>query len=234
MSENYKKRRLAVIPARGGSKRILKKNIKPFLGEPIILRVLKEVTESNLFTEIHVSTEDKEIAEIVSNAGYKIKFLRDENLSGDTTPLSDVLNQVVMKYKDLGESFETIALIFSTAVLIDRHILRMAIDEFENGDTSIQLLSVAKYPAPIEKAMRKSHNNALSPVNLEAMGRPSNRLSEVWYETGDFVIYNEQGVLSNSISSPKKGFCLPPWLSIDIDTMEDWEAAEKVFKKLFM
>ena len=223
-------RRLAIIPARGGSKRIPRKNIKEFLGEPIILRVLKEVSNSNLFTEIHVSTEDEEITKIVSNAGYKPRFLRDKSIAGDETPLSDVLKYVVKKYKELGESYETIMLVFSTAVLIDHNIISMAISEFEKSDTEIQLLSVAKYPTPIEKAMRMGDYNELSPVNKEATLRPSNDLPNAWYETGDFVIYDEKGVLLNGASSRKRGFCLPSWLSIDIDTIDDWSAAEIAFR----
>ena len=230
---SQKKKRLAIIPARGGSKRIHKKNIKFFLGIPIILRVLKEVSESNLFDEIHVSTEDEEIAKIVTSAGFEIKFLRDNSLSCDDTPLGDVIKKVIEKYKELGQSFDTIAMIFSTAVLIDRDLIKMAINEFENGDTSVQLLSISKFPAPIERAMRMSENNSLNSIDIKAMEQPSNSLSDAWYETGDFVVYNENGVLTNSPTSPKRGYCLPQWLSIDIDNLEDWEAAEWVFKNIY-
>jgi pseudaminic acid cytidylyltransferase len=230
---SQKKRRLAIIPARGGSKRIHKKNIKFFLGIPIILRVLKEVSESNLFDEIHVSTEDEEIAKIVTSAGFEIKFLRDNSLSCDDTPLGDVIKEVIEKYKELGQSFDTIAMIFSTAVLIDSDLIKMAINEFENGDTSIQLLSISKFPAPIERAMRMSNNNTLTSIDLNAMSLPSNNLSEAWYETGDFVIYSESGALQNNASSPRRGFCLPRWLSVDIDNIDDWEAAEWIYKKIY-
>jgi pseudaminic acid cytidylyltransferase len=230
MTEKIKKKRLAIIPARGGSKRIPRKNIKPFLGKPIILRVLEEVTASNLFTEIHVSTEDDEIAELVSNAGYPPRFGRDSSLAGDEIPLSEVLKAVVKEYNRLGESFDTIALIFATAVLIDHHVFKKAIEEFEKGDTSVQSLSVSKYPTPIEKAMRMGQDNNLDPINSESISLPSNNLPKAWYETGDFVIFNEQGLLSNSPDSFKRGFELPPWLSVDIDTQEDWNLAEFLYE----
>ena len=123
MMGKIEKKRLAIIPVRGGSKRIIRKNVKPFLGKPIILMVLDQVSASNLFTEIHVSTEDKEISELVSKAGYQPRFSRDASLAGDETPLSDVLKSVLKEYHKIGESFETIALIFATAVLIDHHVL---------------------------------------------------------------------------------------------------------------
>ena len=224
------KKRLAIIPARGGSKRIIRKNVKPFLGKPIILRVLDQVTASNLFTEIHVSTEDKEISELVSKAGYKPRFSRDASLAGDETPLSDVLKSVLKEYHKFGESFDTIALVFATAVLIDHHVLEKAMKEFEMGDTKVQLLSVTKYPIPIEKAMRMKPDHHLTPINQERMSLPSNNLQDMWYETGDFVIFNEQGVIRNNPDSLKKGFPLPQWLSIDIDTHEDWELAECMYE----
>jgi pseudaminic acid cytidylyltransferase len=230
MTEKIKKKRLAIIPARGGSKRIPRKNIKPFLGKPIILRVLEEVTASNLFTEIHVSTEDDEIAELVSNAGYPPRFGRDSSLAGDETPLSEVLKAVVKEYHRSGESFDTIALIFATAVLVDQHVLKKAMETFEMGDTSVQLLSVTKYPTPIEKAMRMGQDNNLDPINSESISLPSNNLPEAWYETGDFVIYNEQTLMDNSPSSIKRGFGLQSWLSVDIDTQDDWDLAEFLYK----
>ena len=177
MMEKKEARRLAIIPARGGSKRISRKNIKPFLGKSIILRVLDQVSASNLFAEIHVSTEDDEIAELVSKAGYRPRFSRDASLTGDGTPLSEVLKAVLDEYHRLGESFDTIALVFATAVLIDHHVLKKAMEEFEMGDTMIQLLSVAKYPTPIEKAMRIGKDNHLVPVNLESMRTSPNNLS---------------------------------------------------------
>jgi pseudaminic acid cytidylyltransferase len=233
-SDINKKRRIAVIPARGGSKRIYKKNIKPFLGEPIILRVLKEVSKSKLFTEIHVSTDDEEIVKIVEKSGYKVRFLRSSELSGDMTPLSDVIKEVIYSYKELGESFETIALIFSTAVFLKSKLINAAIDEFEDGNTDIQLMSIAKFPAPIERALRVGEDNSITPVNEELISHPSNNLGDAWYETGDFVIYNEKGVLTNNQKSIKRGFCLPQLISIDIDNMEDWEQAERVYKYIYM
>jgi pseudaminic acid cytidylyltransferase len=231
MMGKIKKKRLAIIPARGGSKRIIRKNIKLFLGEPIILRVLDQVSASNLFTEIHVSTEDKEISELVSKAGYEPRFFRDASLAGDETPLSDVLKSVLKEYHKIGKSFDTIALVFATAVLIDHHVLEKAMEEFEKWDTSIQLLSVAKYPTPIEKAMRMDSDHKLFSVNPESIALQSNNLSETYFETGDFVIYDEESLLCNSHHSLKRGFILHPWQSVDIDTKEDWYLAECLFNE---
>jgi len=221
-------RRLAIIPARGGSKRIPRKNIKPFYGRPIILRVLDEVSSSGLFDEIHVSTEDAEIGEVVSAAGFPPKFQRSQALSGDFVPLRDVLTSVVRQYKELGISFDTIAMIFATAVLLDRDTLASAINQFETGDTNVQMISVAKYPGPIEWAMRKDENGTLEPVNREKLSMRSQDLPDAWYETADFVLYNENGILSSSTCSKRRGFELP-YIPVDIDTLHDWLLAEILY-----
>ena len=227
-----KPRRLAIIPARGGSKRIPRKNIKTFFGKPIILRVLDEVSASGFFGEIHVSTEDREITEIVSRAGYPPRFQREPELSGDDMPLSGVLRSVVSRYKDLGESFDTIALIFATAVLLDRRTLSSAVSRFEKGDTSVQMVSVAKYPVPVEWAMRMDEAGMLDPLKREKLGIRSQDLLEAWYETADFVLYDEQSIFSNDVHSPKRGFAIP-YMSVDIDNHEDWELTRRIFTLRF-
>ena len=230
MTEKIEKKRLAVIAARGGSKRIPRKNIKSFLGKPIILRVLDEVSASNLFEEIHVSTEDDEIAEVVSRAGHPPRFRRDHTLAGDEVPMCEVLKAVVTQYQRLGESFDTIALVFATAVLIDHHLFKHAVKEFEAGDPAIQMLSVSKYPAPLEKAMSMKSDHHLTPIYHDSARLSSKYLPDVWYETGDFVFYDERGAIQNNPDSLKRGFPLPQWLSVDIDTHEHWDLAERIYK----
>ncbi len=188
--------------------------------------MLDEVSASNLFEEIHVSTEDDEIAEIVSRAGYSPRFRRDSTLAGDEVPLSEVLKAVITQYQRLGELFDTIALVFATAVLIDHHVLKKAMEEFEMVDAMVQLLSVAKYPTPIEKAMRIGQDNHLIPVNFEGICTSTNNLGETYFETGDFAIYSEESLMSDNPNSLKRGFLLPPWQSVDIDTEEDWDLAK--------
>ncbi len=223
-----KSRRLAIIPARGGSKRIPRKNISPFYGKPIILRVLDEVSSGGLFDEIHVSTEDDEIRDVVSAAGYPPKFQRSQSLSGDYVPLSAVLTFVIGQYKELGESFNTIAMIFATAVLLERDILISAVNEFESGDTAIQMISVARYPVPIEWAMRMGESGLLKPVDREKLSMRSQDLEDAWYETADFVLYSEQSIFSNNVNSSRRGFEVP-YIPVDIDTQNDWQMAEMMY-----
>ena len=221
-----KPRRLAIIPARGGSKRIPKKNIKPFLGKPIIIRVLDEVKASGLFDEIHVSTEDDEVASIVSQAGYKPRFRRELDLS-----INGVLESVVRNYKGIDESFDTIVLIFATAVLLDHRTLKEAAIQFEKGDTSIQMMSIAKFPVPIEWALRMDHDEIVEPIQREKLSVRSQDLEDSWYETADFVFYSESSIFSNNVNSKRRGFKIQ-YIPVDIDTIDDFKMAEKIYKQM--
>jgi pseudaminic acid cytidylyltransferase len=222
-----KKRRLAIIPARGGSKRIPRKNIKPFLGKPIILHVLEKISGGELFDQLHVSTEDREILEIVSAAGFSPPFSRDPLLAGDHTPLSQVLRSVVQRYREQGERFDTIVLIFATAVLLEPETLSRALLQFESMDGSAEMISVAKYPVPIEWAMRMEPSGEMTPVQREKLSVRSQDLHEAWYETAEFVLYDEESLFAEHDTPPRIGFPVSH-LSIDIDTMEDWAMAERI------
>jgi len=222
-----KKKRLAIIPARGGSKRIPRKNIKPFLGKPMILHVLEEISKDGLFDEIHVSTEDEEILQLVTNAGYPPPFRRDPLLSDDYTPLNLVLRAVVERYKAEGQTFDTIVLIFATAALMEVASLRAAIHQFEAVEESAEMISVARYPAPIEWAMRMDESGQLHPAQPEKLSVRSQDLEEGWYETAEFVIYDERSLLEKNINILRMGFPIQ-YLSIDIDSIEDWVLAEKL------
>lgn len=219
-------KRLAIVPARGGSKRIPRKNIRPFLGEPIIVRVLREIAASELFSSIHVSTDDVEIADIAASAGFPPAFMRPVELATDDVPLRDVLIDVVENYQRGGQRFETIALIFATAVLIDRDILIDAIRVFEQGRRDAQLLSVAALPVPIHRALIRDENDFLHTVHCDVSPEQS-----AYFETGDFVIYSEEEVFRNSAHSKRRGFVLPPWLAVDIDTEDDWESAKRLYER---
>lgn len=223
-------KRLAIIPARGGSKRIPEKNKKLFLGTPIISLVLKEVISSNLFDDIHISTDDIDIYNLASNAGYKPKFARPEKLCSDTSKISEVLLFVYNEYKKLGYKFDTFTLIYPTAVLINADFLIRAVKSFETDKKFDQLISVTEYPVSIEKALNLSEEFQVNPVFKDKIEKNSQDLKKNYYETGDFVIYSEFGIVNNTTNSKKKGFLIPREKSVDIDYPDDWDFAEKLFK----
>ena len=193
----------------------------------MILHVLEEISKDGLFDEIHVSTEDEEILQLVTNAGYPPPFRRDPLLSDDYTPLNLVLRAVVERYKAEGQTFDTIVLIFATAALMEVASLRAAIHQFEAVEESAEMISVARYPAPIEWAMRMDESGQLHPAQPEKLSVRSQDLEEGWYETAEFVIYDERSLLEKNINILRMGFPIQ-YLSIDIDSIEDWVLAEKL------
>ncbi|HIJ23509.1 MAG TPA: pseudaminic acid cytidylyltransferase [Gammaproteobacteria bacterium] len=222
-----KKKRLAIIPARGGSKRIPRKNIKPFLGKPIILHVLDEISKEGLFDEIHVSTEDDEILDLVTKAGYPPAFRRDPLLSDDYTPLGEVLCSVVERYRVEKQTFDTIVLIYATAALMEEKSLSAAVRKFEMLKVPAEMISVAPYPVPIEWAMRMDTSGKLTAVQQNKLSVRSQDLEESWYETAEFVIYGKRSLLDGYKGALKMGFPVP-YFTIDIDTLEHWRMAELI------
>jgi len=183
------KKRIAIIPARGGSKRILKKNIKEFCGKPILLYALEAVKRTNLFQEIHISTEDRQIYEVAKNEGYKPRFMRDEKLSDDFTPIAEVLKDVILSYKKIGMQFDSVALVYPTAVFLETHVLVDAVAKLEATNIKYQeVISVCKYEVPIEWAMRMNQNGILSPVDKLSLALRSQDIQPAWHETADFVL----------------------------------------------
>ena len=224
------KKRLAIIPARGGSKRIPKKNIKPFLGKPIILRVLDEINKNDLFDEIHISTENDEIFNLVKDAGYKPAFKRDPKLSGDFTTIREVLYSVVEEYKERDKTYDTVALIYATAVLLEVDDLKKALERFEQIDHPVEMLSVTKFPVPIEWAMQIDEFDQLTPLQPEKLNIRSQDLSDKWYETAEFVLYDGLSLEKKIDLLPKMGFATSPH-AIDIDTEDNWKLAELIKKQ---
>lgn len=119
--------RIAIIPARGGSKRIPKKNIKDFCGRPMIIHILEELRNACIFDEIHVSTDDPEIFSIVSSHGFKPDFFRPHELGGDYEPLSSVINYVLRHFLINGITFDTVGLFFPTAPLLTADLIKNAV-----------------------------------------------------------------------------------------------------------
>jgi len=223
------KKRLLIIPARGGSKRIPRKNIRQFLGRPLILRVLEEVTKEKLFDDVHVSSEDDEILQLVSQFGFSPEFSRDPSLSDDFTPLSLVTTSVLNQYLELGKSFDTIVLVYATAAFLRFDTLKSAIEKFESLGPGVKMISVAEYPVPIEWAMRMSDKNELTPTNPSGLEFRSQDLEPAWYETAEFVIYDETSIQPTNPDIKQIGYPITH-MSIDIDTEEDWIKAEKIAK----
>lgn len=225
--------RIAIIPARGGSKRIPKKNIIPFCGKPMIAYALESVKLSGLFDVIHVSTDSKEIAGIVEDLGYPVDFLRDESLADDYTGLVPVMRWVLDKYELKGKVFDQICCIMPNAPLLRETDIKEAFNVFDDNSGIHPLLVFAKYPVPIEWAFYKNENNVMRAIDSEKLLSRSQDLNDAYYECGPFTIWKREHLQNdNPLTGNVLSYVMPRERAIDIDTLEDLAYAERLYQIL--
>ena len=223
---------LAIILARSGSKRIKKKNIRKFLNKPIIYYSIEAIKKSNIFDKIHISTDSKEIANLVERKNIKIDFLRPERLSKDNTGSLQVIKWILNQYKKQGLIYENIFNVFACAPLIDHFDLLKAFAKYKKFKKKSPLYVVSKYKVPIEWSL-VIDKNLLKPRYPKLITKSSNKFKEKYYETGPFTIFNR-----NHIREKNKIFKkfypiyyeLPQHKAVDIDNLDDWKFAEVLFK----
>ena len=219
---------LAIIPARKNSKRIKNKNIKLFHGKPIISYSIELALKSKMFDTIHISTDNKDIKKISNNYGLTIDFYRQKNLSDDRTGLIEVYSHVVEKYKNIGKTFDEIWFLSACSPLITSKDLINASKYFKKNKANT-MLSICKFSPQIQRAFYVNKKK-MFPVNKKFIKKNSQDIPERYFHTGNF------GAFKNDFFSKKKnsnycGYELPKDRSIDIDNLDDWNLALKLFKK---
>ena len=222
-------RRLLIIPARAGSKRIKNKNIKLFQNKPVIYYSLNQAKKSKLFKKIHVSTDSKKIKKIVEKLNYKVDFLRPKKLAGDKVSTESVLRYVVDKFKKKNVFFDEVWSLTPCSPLILKNDLIEASKKLRKYKNKI-VLSVSKYPVPIEWAFIKK-KNSLYPLKKNLMKIRSQDFLEKFHDTGNFVGIPIHFFNLKNIDFNKNyiGYELPKERSIDIDTMDDFRLAEMIY-----
>ena len=226
-------KRLAVIPARGGSKRIKNKNIKNFCGKPIINYVINSAVKSNLFDKIHVSTESELVKEVVEKNGLYIDFMRPKELSDDFTPLMPVILSVIETYKKNNIKFDEIWILMACAPLIDENDLIGASTIYNSQDINSlkPLIAIAEYPAPIEWSFLKERHNVMRPRFEGKLEVRSQDLPRSYYESGTFLIFPCEFILEKkNIENEYIGYPLSRYKAVDIDTEEDWDFAQALYR----
>jgi pseudaminic acid cytidylyltransferase len=223
--------RLAIIPARGNSKRIPNKNILSFCGQPMIAYALKTAHDSQIFDRIHVSTDSHNIAETTAQLGFPVDFLRDQSLAEDHVGLLPVLQWVVRQYEQRGLNFDTICCILPTTPLLVFNDLVSAFQIFSEHQGASPTLAFAKFPVPIEWAFKKNSQGVMTAVNPCKLSMKSQDLDHAYYECGAFGIYNREHLkMRNPFSNGVLPYILPMDRAVDIDTVEDLVFAEALFR----
>jgi pseudaminic acid cytidylyltransferase len=224
--------KLLIIPARGGSKRIKKKNIVTFLGRPIISYALEAARESELFDKIHVSTDSEEIKLVVETLGYAVDFMRPENLSDDMTGLLPVLEWVLKEYQTRGLAFEDIGCLMPAAPMLDAEDLKAGYQLYEKAKKKHPLMVVAPFPVPIEWAYYRNEKGLLTPLDLPSLEKRSQDITNTYYESGPFYFFHRSHILGDIPLQSRKyiSYLIAREKAVDIDTLEDLQFAEALFR----
>jgi pseudaminic acid cytidylyltransferase len=218
--------KIAIIPARGGSKRIPRKNIKDFLGKPIIAYSIQAAIESQLFDEVMVSTEDNEIAEISKKFGASVPFLRSKKTSDDFATTADVLLEVINEYKKLGKEFDYLCCIYPTAPFVTANKLKDSFAQVQKTNTH-SLITVVKFSYPVQRSL-KIKNERLIFAWPENVLKRSQDLEPFYYDAGQFYWVKTSVFLSQKklLTNNSVAFEISDLESQDIDNETDWMIAE--------
>lgn len=226
-------RRIAIIPARGGSKRIPNKNIRDFCGKPMIAHILQAARESGLFDEIHVSTDSTVIRDVVVRLGSHIEFMRPPELADDHTPIMPVLKFVTETYSSRGQQYDQVWLLMACAPLVKPSDLQQAAQLFEQAGGASPVLSISEYPVPIEWAFSRAADGKMTPVQPGMFAIRSQDLEKKYFDAGVFVAFPAQTVQTSEGAGSDEGFVgyvIPKGNAIDIDDEADWALAEALFQ----
>ena len=223
---------VAIIPARGGSKRIPRKNIKLFHGKPLIAYSIETALKSNLFDKVLVSTDDEEIASIARQYGAEVPFIRPKELSDDFTTSGDVINHAIHYLKANGEYYDYICTIYATAPLLQENYLVEGYEKLKNSD-AVNAFSVTSMPFPIQRTFKINSNGRCEMFWPENFSKRSQDLEEAYQDAGQFY-WSKTNNTSTEIMFGKDSIpiVIPRYLVQDIDTLEDWIRAEYMYEIL--
>lgn len=224
---------LCVIPARGSSKRIPRKNIKEFCGKPMIAWSIEAAIKSGCFNRVIVSTDDAEIAEVSLQYGAEVPFMRPAELSDDYTGTIPVISHALSWHNQKGVNTENTCCIYATAPFIQSDDLRRGL-ELLTTTKADYAFSVTTYPFPIQRAIRIISDQRVEMFQPENFNTRSQDLEEAWHDAGQFYWGRASAWLSGKplFSHDAAPLLLPRHRVQDIDTAEDWDRAELMFEIL--
>lgn len=222
-------RKLAIITARGGSKRIPRKNIKEFCGKPILCYSIEAAKDAGVFDEIMVSTDDEEIAKVARNAGASVPFFRSAETSGDYASTDDVIMEVLTAYREAGQEFESFCCIYPTAPFLSGRRLRSAMELLNEADS---VMPVVPFSYPPQRGLIINEDGYVERQFPEYAAARSQDLPKIYHDCGQFYACRTDAFLKAGTTDVER--LLPLVLTElevqDIDTMEDWELAEMKYK----
>ena len=224
------KKCIAIITARGGSKRIPKKNIKDFCGKPIIAYSIEAALKSGMFEEVMVSTDSEEIADVARKYGASVPFMRSEKTSDDFATTNDVLREVITEYKKTGKEFDTVVCIYPTAPFVTADKLIKAL-EMMDKDNVDSVTPVVQYSFPPQRAF-VVRDGLLYYQFPENRLKRSQDLEPIYHDCGQFYVMRTDNIF-NSDSAGESAPLIVSELEVqDIDNESDWKLAEIKYKMM--
>lgn len=221
-----KEKIIAIITARGGSKRIPRKNLRPFLGQPIIKYSIEAALQAGCFDEIMVSTDDQEIEQVAIASGAKVPFFRSAKNSGDFATTADVIEEVISEYAKAGKNFDFICCLYPTAPFVTGEKLKKAMDLLCKSNVDA-VVPVVRFSFPIQRAF-KIEQGRLTMVWPENLNVRSQDLPPTYHDSGQFYCLNNKSFLAQKklFAFNTMPFEIQESEVQDIDNEEDWKMAE--------
>ncbi len=225
---------IAIIPARGGSKRIPGKNIKPFCGKPIIAHSIATAKKCSLFDRIIVSTDDEQIAETARTWGAEVPFMRPDDLSDDYTTTIDVIKHAIDWLNKNDQVYDAACCIYATAPFVRIEDLKKGLELLKNTDAHFAF-PVTTFPSSIFRALKQNINNKLEMFWPGHRDTRTQDLPEAYHDVGQFYWGRNKAFIENNsiLDGNSSPIVIPRYLAQDIDTPDDWTQAELIYKSLF-
>ncbi|MDM7860152.1 pseudaminic acid cytidylyltransferase [Alteromonas sp. ASW11-36] len=222
---------IAIIPARGGSKRIPRKNIKAFCGKPMIAYSIEAAEQTQLFDDIVVSTDDEEIAHIAKSYGASVPFMRPATLSDDFTGTRAVTNHAIQAYSESHGRPDFCCCIYATAPFLQARYISQGFNALKDNSEKAFAFSVTTFAFPVQRALKRVDDGVESMYPEYAQTR-SQDLDEGFHDAGQFYWGSTAGYLSSAamFSTSSIPIVIPRYLVQDIDTPEDWQRAELMYQ----
>ncbi len=220
---------VCIIPARGGSKRIPRKNINFFLGKPIISYSIEMALSTGLFDEVMVSTEDKEIASIAIEYGARVPFFRSEDTSNDYSTTMDVLKEVISQYRSLGQEYDVVCCLYPTAVLSKMEDIQIGYQLLNEAD---MVLPVTEFSFPPLRSFKVSNQGFAEYCYPEHVNTRSQDLEAWYHDAGQWYWFQTETLFMASSKIRRRVLKLSNMQVQDIDNKDDWDLAELKFKIL--
>ncbi|MGM9774616.1 MAG: pseudaminic acid cytidylyltransferase [Candidatus Egerieousia sp.] len=220
---------LCIIPARGGSKRIPHKNVKPFLGKPMLVYPIEAALKTGLFDEVMVSTDDAEIAEVACQNGAKVPFMRSARTANDYATLADVIHEVLDEYGQRGIQFDNMCCILATSPMLQSEDIANGFSALMSSDFS-SIVPVVQFSYPILRSFNMDESGRIEYNWPEFAKSRSQDLPMAYHDSGTFYWHKVNLWRSGQIS--RGGVLVSEATVQDIDTEQDWEIAELKYKIL--